>query len=320
MRVSVVSMSGLELAAVDADLQWTKDHVLEVVPEQAIRARTRVLCGTVELHGNLKIADVCSACNISTGNSYIDSGSDSNSRSSAKRARHGIELTLLSECYMVATASSEGTVKLWSVGDSNRCFRTLEDCDVVICIDFSPCNENVVTVSQNGSVKQWSVASGESCELDRPWPLPCKTVSAKYSPCGKKVLMLSETDQVFQYLAPTDLARGGGLFLLGGQTAEVAYVAAYSPCGTEIWTISSHDGTASKWSSSTGSLLCKVNVHDEDHLRGSGALIPGVFSCDGKRIFSLFRFALSSGPSIAKVSESLLLKVQFILSLLLHFI
>ena len=83
------------------------------------------------------------ACNISTGNSYIESGSDSNSQSSAKRARHGIELTLLSECYMVATASSGGTVKLWSVGDSNRCFRTLEACDFVISIGFSSCSKNV---------------------------------------------------------------------------------------------------------------------------------------------------------------------------------
>ena len=98
----VAGISGCEIVALDADLSWQKRDVLAAVPKQAHEhhCQRRLFLGEVELCGSLTLADISSA-----------NGS--------------MALTLILTPQSLATASFDGTAKLWSAS-SGECLRTLE--------------------------------------------------------------------------------------------------------------------------------------------------------------------------------------------------
>ena len=282
------------MAALDAQQEWTKFELLAALPREAIRGRARVMFGSEELVGTTKMRDLVNF----TADDSDGGGSDCFPR--VKRSRHVGVVTLVTETFSLATATRGGRVKLWSIDASPRCVRSIEvgdDRSEVLSIDFSPCREKVVCVSGpvfGRVVKQWSVASGV---LSRFCPHVFRGGPewAKYSPCGKYVLVESDCGSVMQYRAPgvDDLGLAEAMFLLHGEAGGL-----YSSCGDEIWTVCV-DGTASKWSSLDGHLVSSVNVHRQDGVSGFRSLIPAVFSPDGTRIFSVYRLP---GRSIAKVT------------------
>ena len=58
---------------------------------------------------------------------------------------------------LIASASDDGYVRIWSV-DSGKCFRTIEQfCDFIWTVDFSPDGNHIVVALDNGKIKVWKV-------------------------------------------------------------------------------------------------------------------------------------------------------------------
>ena len=133
----VAGISGCEIVALDADLSRKKRDVLAAVPKQAHEhhCQRRLFLGEVELCRSLTLADIS--------------------------ANASMELTLILTPQSLATASSDGTAKLWSAS-SGECLRTLEGhMQEVTSAVFSPDGQEVLTASGDSTAKLWSASSGE---------------------------------------------------------------------------------------------------------------------------------------------------------------
>ena len=133
----VAGMSGREILALDADSSWQKRDVLAAIPKQdhEHHCQRRLFLGEVELRGPLTLADI--GANGST------------------------PLTLILTPQSIATASLDGTAKLWSAS-SGECLRTLEGhTGGLVSAVFSPDCQEVLTTSMDETAKLWSASSGQ---------------------------------------------------------------------------------------------------------------------------------------------------------------
>jgi WD40 repeat protein len=155
----------------------------------------------------------------------------------------------------LATASLDGTVRLWSFG-SSQSERRLEDCgSAVNVVSWSADNATIATGSSDGAARIWDAATG-ACKhaLDDCGGVVC---SVALSPCSG--LLLTGTDdhclRCWSLAAPQEEPD----VLFEGHEAAVSSVA-FSPCGAYVAS-GSLDGSARIWRADSGDCVHVLQGH-----------------------------------------------------------
>jgi WD40 repeat protein len=169
-------------------------------------------------------------------------------------SQRGIQTVAFSpDSTLLATASSDRTTKIWTIGKSEP-LRTLEQPEGwIVDAEFSPDGKLIATASQGATVGVWEVHSGRRLQL-----LCCPDnffLSASFSPDGKHVVATSRdrTARVYEVLT------GRQLTLLAGHEESVL-TAEFSPDGRRVVTASA-DGTARVWDPGAADQLEVVGRH-----------------------------------------------------------
>ena len=168
----------------------------------------------------------------------------------------------------VATASADGSARLWDVKTGRESMVLLGHTGFVEKVAYSPDGKYVITAGYDGTARIWDVASGHDVMVLRGHYTVVD--SAVYSPDGQQILTSSDdaTARIW------DASTGRELVVLRGHTGAVER-AVYSPDGQQIAT-GSDDGTVRIWSTSSGG--------ESSILRTNGALRYAAFSATGEQI------------------------------------
>ena len=248
MRVSISTLTGVEVARLDTDATATLVDLLALLPNELddIDYSRRIFFGETELKGDMNLSDI-----------------------------GVIEDSVLTVVFVpilrLLTASQDGTAKVWS-GASGECLRTLEGhTGWVRSAVFSPDGQQVLTASFDKTAKVWSAASGECLRTLMGHTSQVK--SAVFSPDGQQVLTASwdETAKVWS------AASGECLRTLEGHTGCVLS-AVFSPDGQQVLT-ASFDKTAKVWSAASGECLRTLEGH-------TSQVESAVFSPDGQQVLT----------------------------------
>ncbi|KAH7363609.1 hypothetical protein B0T11DRAFT_257395 [Plectosphaerella cucumerina] len=172
---------------------------------------------------------------------------------------------------VLASASDDGTVRLWDVA-SGALTSTLEGHqDGVRAATFSPDGKVLASASDDGTVRLWDVASGaltSTLEGHQDW-----VRAATFSPDGKVLASASGDGTVRLW----DVASGALTSTLEGHQDGVR-AATFSPDG-KVLASASDDGTVRLWDVASGALTSTL----EGHQHGVNA---ATFSPDGKVLAS----------------------------------
>ncbi len=171
----------------------------------------------------------------------------------------------------VATASRDGTARLWDAVTGDPRGPPLRHAAEVVAVAFSPNGETVMTGSRDGTARLWDAATGRP----RGEPLRhAKEVRAiAFSPDGSTVLTTSSDQTARLWDASTGEPRGEPLRHEG----EVI-CAAFSPNGNTLAT-GGRDSTVRLWDARTGQSLAAPMPHD-------GAVEAVAFSPDSRVLIS----------------------------------
>ena len=151
------------------------------------------------------------------------------------------------QCYQIASASMDMTVKLWDV-ESGTCQHTLiGHTDGVNCAAFSPRGNQVASASDDMTVRLWDVATGNCRQTLSGHNAAVSCVV--YSPQGDQLASGSADYTVLLW----DVDSGDRSHTLSGHTDTVLDIA-YSPRGDQIAS-ASRDQTARIWDVETGACL-----------------------------------------------------------------
>ena len=212
----------------------------------------------------------------------------------------------------VATASRDGTARIWDAATGAPVIPPLPHCDAVLDVGFDPAGARVVTASADGTVRIWDAATGApaappllhagkahlACFRDdgdavltacwdrtaRVWdaatgaplspPLAHfgKITSARFSPDGRRVVIAGAHREVRIWDAAT-----GELALVLAH-ADIVRTAAFTADGGRVVTASA-DRTARIWDAASGEELVAI-----EH-RGSVARAEP--SRDGRRVLTM---------------------------------
>ncbi|MCI4626957.1 MAG: AAA family ATPase, partial [Candidatus Magnetoovum sp. WYHC-5] len=172
---------------------------------------------------------------------------------------------------LLASASSDDTVKIWNVRDGSL-LRTLSDHrEEVNFVAFSPDGTYIASASSDGTIKIWNVKDGS---LLRTLSDHRKEVnSVAFSPDGTYIASASSDDTVKIWNV-----RDGSLLRTFNDHREEVNSVAFSPDGTLLVSASS-DGTIKTWNVKDGSLLRIFSNHQD-------AIKFVVFSPDGTLLAS----------------------------------
>jgi WD40 repeat protein/serine/threonine protein kinase len=139
----------------------------------------------------------------------------------------------------LATASGDGTAKLWEAASSRELLTLKGHMSAVLSVCWSPDGKRLVTASGDGAAKVWDAADGrELLALKRQ---PSGLCSAAWSPDGK-FLATAGGDGTAKVWDAID---GRELFTLQGHDSWVMSVS-WSPDGKQLAT-GSYDGKAKVW-------------------------------------------------------------------------
>ena len=168
----------------------------------------------------------------------------------------------------VATASHDGTARLWSVGGVSTPLLLKGHAGGVVSVEFSADGKRVLTASADAIARIWDAESGEQLVVLSGHVHALK--SAHFSPDGERVLTVSQnTARLWD-------SRSGKVVHLLDQHTEPLLCSAFSPNGERVVT-GSVDGTALIWDVATGALVSRLTGHT--------AYVHDVcFSADGKRV------------------------------------
>ena len=169
---------------------------------------------------------------------------------------------------LVATASADGTARIWSAADGEVRQILKGHAGEVSTAAFSPDGRRLVTAGRDATARIWDVGSGKEITVLAGHEHPLK--SAAFSPDGERVLTVSQnTARIWN-------ARTAQAIHVLDQHTEEVRCGVFSPDGSRVVT-GSADKTAIIWDVSTGKALGK--------LAGHTAPIRDVqLSVDGKRI------------------------------------
>ena len=183
----------------------------------------------------------------------------------------------------VATASTDGTAKVWDVATGEELLTFSGHTDAVWSVAFSPDGVLLATASADGTARIWDLASGDELLTLSGHEGPVWRVA--FSPDGKRLVTTSgdRTAKIW------DARSGEELLTLAGHTDFVRGVA-FSPDGTRLAT-TSNDLTARIWDAASAAELVTFDLHS-DYVWGIA------FSPDGARV------ATSSADSTAKVWDA----------------
>jgi WD40 repeat protein len=172
---------------------------------------------------------------------------------------------------IVASASFDGTVKLWDV-TTGQDIKTLKGHkSQVTSVSFSPNGKIIASASFDRTVKLWDVTTG--LEIKTFEGHNSKVLSVSFANDGKTVASASSDKTVKLW----DVTTGQNIKTLKGHTDEVWGVS-FSPYGKTIASVSS-DKTVKLWDITTGQEI--------KTLKGHNSKVLGVsFSPDGKIVAS----------------------------------
>jgi eukaryotic-like serine/threonine-protein kinase len=167
----------------------------------------------------------------------------------------------------LATASADGTAKLWDV-ETGKEARKLQHAGPVSSVAFSNDGRWLVTGSHDRTAKLWDAETGAEI---RTFQHPSSVLSVAFRPDGKRLATGSDDHSVMLWDTET-----GGLFRTFPGHNGVVYTVAFSPDGRRLATASA-DGTAKLWDGEIGRDLFKMQAH-------ARPVSSIAFSPDGRRL------------------------------------
>jgi WD40 repeat protein/serine/threonine protein kinase len=167
----------------------------------------------------------------------------------------------------IATASQDGTAKIWDINTGIELLTLTGHSDEVIGIDFNSDGTRLATSSYDGTTKVWDANSGEEILTFTGHVGP--VVSAYFNPDGTRLVTNGLYDGM---VIVWDTNTGEALLSIRAHRAPIWHVT-YDQEGTRIAT-ASVDGTAKIWDAKSGELLLTLD--------GQAGLVSRVaFSPDG---------------------------------------
>jgi WD40 repeat protein len=170
----------------------------------------------------------------------------------------------------LATASTDGTTRLWEVATGKSIGHPLKGhTDAVFAVAFSPDGKTLATASLDKTAQLWDVATGSA--IGRPLSHPDEVVGVAFSPDGTKLA----TASLDHYARLWDAATGNPI---GHPLShpDMVYDIAFSPDGTKLAT-AGRDRTARLWDASTGSPIGRPLSHPDE-------VFDLAFSPDGTKL------------------------------------
>lgn len=155
----------------------------------------------------------------------------------------------------IATASADGTVRLWDATTGKLIGEPLPHEADVRNLEWSPDSTRIATsLWYNDTIRIWNVASGRPAIEPMKHEGRYEVYSLEWSPDGRRIVTASENARVW------DAATGKRIFQLA-HAGRVDY-AKWSPDGTRIVT-ASHDRTARVWDAATGKPVTEPLAHKD---------------------------------------------------------
>eukprot|EP00429_Kryptoperidinium_foliaceum_P095568 CAMPEP_0176245746 /NCGR_PEP_ID=MMETSP0121_2-20121125/32097_1 /TAXON_ID=160619 /ORGANISM="Kryptoperidinium foliaceum, Strain CCMP 1326" /LENGTH=380 /DNA_ID=CAMNT_0017585377 /DNA_START=17 /DNA_END=1159 /DNA_ORIENTATION=- len=269
MRVSLVTVSGREIAAVDADPSWTKHDLCSHLPgfEGARGACCHIVLETRQLTGETTLEQI--------------------------GAEDGASLTLVvAPSWRIATASFDNTAALWSVDSGERLLEFDKHVRCLYSVSISPDGTRLATASEDGTARVWCTETGAAMlwssegdgeclrTLRHTLPHRVRPINdACFSPDGALVLG-SAGNVSFLW----SVSSGECVHELRGH-AGVVKVAVFSADGAFVLS-ASVDNTARLWAVASGECVC--TFEDEGHpikwasMSNDGTLVVTTSGCNAQ--------------------------------------
>jgi WD40 repeat protein/DNA-binding SARP family transcriptional activator len=150
----------------------------------------------------------------------------------------------------IATASREGTAKVWDAATGEELLTLPRHTSIVLAVAFSPDGTRLATASPDYMARVWDLSSGkELFRLIDPADMVHGMGDVAFSPDGTRLATASEIGTAKVW----DASSGEVLLTLSGHNVLVVDVG-FSPDGTRLSTLSA-DGTVRVWDSSSGEEL-----------------------------------------------------------------
>jgi len=166
---------------------------------------------------------------------------------------------------LVATASDDGTAKVWDDATGDLVATMFHD-DSVVAVAFSPDGTRLATASEDNTARVWKVITGtQLATMSHDGPVN----AVAFSPDGTKLATASEDETARFWNADT----GEEIFRMAHDKPVNAL--AFSPGGTRLAT-ASEDKTARIWGTTMGHQLATM-PHDD-------SVLAVAFSPDGTRL------------------------------------
>ena len=150
----------------------------------------------------------------------------------------------------LASASRDGTVRIWDVASGQTITTLTGHKSVVFALAYSPDGKTLASGSWDNTIRIWDVATGKSTILTGHTQ---RISRLAFSPDGK-TLASGSYDGTIKLCG---LPGGVNLMTLRGHTAAAIYVA-FDPAGKSLFS-ASVDGTVRQWDTASGSNLRNFN-------------------------------------------------------------
>ena len=195
----------------------------------------------------------------------------------------------------VATASSDGTARLWDPGSGGHVVKLQGHTSEVVHVAFSPDGTRVVTASADGTARLWTLDGTPVAELTSHGG---QVHDAAFSPDGTRVVTASSDGTARVWM----VASGALLAELRGHTQGVRS-AAWSSTGTRLVT-ASDDATARVWNADAGASIAVLEGHQ-------GEVLGAAFGADDARVVTASAdgtarvWKAAGGPSLATLRQGM---------------
>ena len=181
-------------------------------------------------------------------------------------------MIFLADGSRLASASEDGTIRLWDISGAGCCITTFEGhSSWVGSIAIPADGSRLASASGDTTIRLWDSSTGACIGILRGHSGPVRTVI--FSPDGQRLASASQDESVWLW----DGRTGAHIITLAGHSSWVLSLA-FSPDG--LWFASaSEDHTIRLWDSRTGNHITTLNEH-------SDWVKSVIFAADGSRLIS----------------------------------